>query len=49
MIAEGAASTKPGHEGLGLASIRDMLKKKPNVLFNIYPRGRYMEASLICY
>ena len=49
VIAPGAASTKPGHEGLGLASVREILKKKPHVLFNIYPRGRYVEASLICY
>lgn len=43
------SSTKPGHSGLGLRTVEKMLAKKSNVLFNIYPQGRYVEASLICY
>lgn len=43
------SSTKPGHSGLGLRTVEKMLAKKSNVLFNIYPQGRYVEASLVCY
>ena len=43
------SSTKAGHEGLGLHSLRKFIKPHPSVLFNIYTVGRYVEASLICY
>lgn len=43
------SSTKPGHSGLGLRTVEKMLAKKSHVLFNIYPQGRYVEASLVCY
>lgn len=43
------ASTKEGHEGLGLKSLQDILAKHSHVLFNIYTRGRYVEASLMIY
>lgn len=43
------SSTKFGHEGLGLHSLRKIAKHNPGVLFNIYTVGRYVEASLICY
>lgn len=43
------SSTKSGHEGLGLHSLRKITKNNPGVLFNIYTVGRYVEASLICY
>lgn len=39
-------STKEGHEGLGLHSLHHILKKHPDVLFNIYTRDRYVEAVL---
>ncbi len=42
-------SSKTGHEGLGLRSVRKILEKHPNVLFNIYTRGRYVEAVLTDY
>lgn len=42
-------STKQGHDGLGLKSVRKILKKRSNVLFNLYTRGRYVEANLMCY
>ncbi|MBQ3484501.1 MAG: GHKL domain-containing protein [Clostridia bacterium] len=42
-------STKPDHNGLGLASVRKLLHKSRKTLFNIYPTGRYVEASIICY
>ena len=42
-------TTKQGHDGLGLVSVRSIVKKHGNVLFNIYVRGRYVEASLVCY
>lgn len=43
------ASSKPGHDGLGLHSLNRLLSRKPDVLFNIYTVGRYVEASLTCY
>ncbi len=43
------SSTKAGHEGLGLHSLRKIAKHNPGVLFNIYTVGRYVEASLMCY
>lgn len=43
------SSTKTGHEGLGLHSLRKIIKHNPSVLFNIYTVGRYVEASLMCY
>lgn len=42
-------STKENHEGLGLQSVRELLKKRSNVLFNIFTKGRYVEASLMLY
>lgn len=43
------SSTKQGHDGLGLKSVQRLLKKRNNILFNLYTRGRYVEASLMCY
>lgn len=42
-------SSKTGHEGLGLKSLRKIIKKHNNILFNLYTRGRYVEASLLFY
>ncbi len=43
------SSTKAGHEGLGLHSLRKIMNRHHNILFNVYTVGRYVEASLICY
>ncbi|MBR6752621.1 MAG: GHKL domain-containing protein [Clostridia bacterium] len=43
------ASSKEGHEGLGLKSLRKIIKKHNHILFNLYTRGRYVEASLMIY
>lgn len=40
------ASTKPGHEGLGLRSVRRAVAKDRHMIFNLYPAGRYIEANL---
>ena len=40
------ASTKPGHEGLGLRSVRRSVAKDRHMIFNLYPAGRYIEANL---
>lgn len=42
-------STKAGHEGVGLHSLQRIFARNPNVLFNLYTYGRYVEASLLCY
>lgn len=42
-------STKPGHEGVGLRSVDAIVHRNRRILFNIYPIGRYVEASLLCY
>lgn len=39
-------STKPGHEGIGLSSVRGLVRKDRRMIFNIYPSGRYIEANL---
>lgn len=39
-------STKPGHEGIGLSSVRGLVHKDRRMIFNIYPSGRYIEANL---
>lgn len=49
VFGEDIPSTKPGHSGLGLKSLRRMAARHRNVLFNIYPVGRYVEASLTIY
>lgn len=49
VISTDQPSTKAGHEGVGLRSIQRILAHNPNVLFNLYPYGRYVEASLLCY
>lgn len=40
-------STKPGHEGLGLTSLRGILSKHTNALFNLFTQGRFVEAHLL--
>lgn len=46
---ENAGSTKEGHEGLGLKSVHTLIGRHSHVLFNIYTRGRYVEANLMIY
>ena len=38
---------KAGHEGLGLMSLKKLLDKHPNAVFNLYTRGRFVEAQLL--
>ena len=46
LYSEKYKSKKPGHEGLGLSSVRKLVKKDRHMIFNIYPSGRYVEANL---
>ena len=48
-LAGDAVSSKPGHRATGLASVRKALQRYPNVCFNQYPQGRYIETSLRDY
>ena len=36
-------------EGVGLHSLQRIFARNPDVLFNLYTYGRYVEASLLCY
>ncbi len=40
-------SSKPDHLGVGLASVREALKKRNNAFLNIRPVGQYIEAQLL--
>ena len=40
-------SSKEGHEGLGLKSVRRIVRHTRSGVFNIYTRGRYVEASVM--
>lgn len=40
-------SSKPGHEGLGLTSLRGILARHTNALFNLFTQGRFVEAHLL--
>lgn len=40
-------STKPGHEGVGLASCRELLKKHPKSLLNLSVEGQYVKTQLV--
>ena len=48
-LAGDAVSSKPGHRATGLASVRKALQRYPDVCFNQYPQGRYIETSLCDY
>lgn len=39
-------SSKEGHEGLGLNSVRRIIRRTRTGTFNIYTHGRYVEASV---
>lgn len=41
-----AVSSKPEHQATGLSSVRRILAKYPEVNFNQYVQGRYIETSL---
>ncbi len=43
------ASTKPGHAGKGLKSIRSALKNRQHILFNQFQQGRYIVSTLCFY
>ena len=43
---EGLRSSKEGHEGLGLHGVRRIISRSRSGAFNIYPCGRYVEASV---
>ena len=40
-------SSKEGHAGIGLSTVQKTIEKSDRSLFNIYRRGRYVEASLL--
>ena len=40
-------SSKEGHAGIGLSTVQGILKRSGTSLFNIFMRGRYVEASLL--
>ena len=42
-------SSKPGHQATGLASAAQALKRYPDICFNQYLQGRYVETSLCDY
>lgn len=42
-------SSKPGHSGLGLASIKRLLRRNSRIVFNQLLRGRYIESILCLY
>ena len=44
-----AKSAKPGHQATGLASARRILHRYPEVCFNQYLQGRFIETSLCRY
>lgn len=41
------ASTKPGHQGLGLRSVREILGKYRNCYLNLRTVGQYVEAQIL--
>ena len=41
------ASSKDGHQGIGLTRLREITDHEKGLLFNLYRRGRYVEASLL--
>lgn len=38
---------KPGHEGLGLPSLRRILQRYPNAILNLFTQGRFAEAQML--
>ena len=42
-------SSKPNHHALGLTSVHRTLEKYPNIYFNQFISGRYIETSLCAY
>ena len=43
----GGDADRPGHEGLGLYSLRQTVAGHPGDLFNFFTRGRFVEAHLL--